>query len=75
MASGRARLPFTPANVRHIELAYPKHATTNNYQQLKPTQDHNFNVLNSFTEKERQIVFDALNRDESVRQREAARLM
>lgn len=40
-------------------------------------QDHNFNVLNTFSDKERQIVIDALNRDEGVvaRQREAARLM
>lgn len=80
----------TPANnLRHVEQQQLQHQL---HSQSHPTinypppsverlqqqaQDHNFNVLNTFSDKERQIVIDALNRDEGVvaRQREAARLM
>lgn len=78
-------------NLRHVEqqqqqLQHQLHSQSHptiNYpppsaeRQQQQAQDHNFNVLNTFSDKERQFVIDALNRDEVVvaRQREAARLM
>lgn len=79
----------TSGNLRHVEQQL-QHQQLHSHSQSHPTinyppveriqqqaQDHNFNVLNTFSDKDRQIVIDALNRDEGVvaRQREAARLM
>lgn len=85
MASGHHRLPFTPP-IRNIAgspytIAKPQsdtqRAATYNYQphQIQPAQDHNFNVLENLSDKEGKIITDVFNRDESVRQRDAARLM
>lgn len=68
--------------LQHQQLNSQSHPTINYptqppVERIQQAQDHNFNVLNTFSDKERQIVIDVLNRDEGVvaRQREAARLM
>lgn len=85
--SGTTTTNVSSGNLRHVDqplqqhsqshptINYPPPLVGQNIQQQ--AQDHNFNVLNTFSDKERQIVIDALNRDEGVvaRQREAARLM
>lgn len=83
MASGRsARLPPTPAQ-RIIDVSPNsgyRTATVDN-------SEHSINalgpdlavatsqVLESLSEREKQIIYNVLNRDEEVRQRDAARLM
>jgi hypothetical protein len=73
MASGRARLPSIPTttnsnNVRHVELSGNN---TVNYQ----NPDETINALDNLSDHERQIILNVLNRDENVRQRDAARIM
>lgn len=59
----------------HLQHQHQPAVYHHSYQIQPATQDHNFNVLEHLSEKERQIITDVLNRDESVRQRDAARLM
>lgn len=84
MASGRgARLLPTPTNVRNVELK-----SNSGFSETTPRDPENTinalgpelavattQVLDSLNEQERQIILDVLNRDEGVRQRDAARLL
>lgn len=84
MASGRsARLPPTPtANVRHVEVNQ-----NNMYANRNGVADETINVLgpqlaaatsqvlDSLSEREKQMIMDVLSRDEGIRKRDAARIM
>ncbi|GAB0092468.1 uncharacterized protein DMENIID0001_074620 [Sergentomyia squamirostris] len=81
MASGRsARLPATPSiNIRSLESNHnyhggsmPNSAFSNFSPELSTATSQ---VLDNFTERERQIILNVLHRDEAIRQREAARIM
>lgn len=80
MASGRsARLPATPT-LRHSVEVNP-----NNGYATVPQETINAlgpelavatsQVLESLSDRERQMILEVLNRDEDVRQRDAARIM
>jgi len=81
MASGRsARLPQTPTS-RHIEVT-----PNSGYNQVNVPEDTinalgpdlaaaTSQVLENLSDKERQMILNVLNRDEGVRQRDAARIM
>ena len=79
MASGRARLPPTPTNVRHEITTNNNTYTTlqdNSVKALGPDLTVSTSqVLDSLSDHERQIILNVLNRDEGVRQHEAARIM
>lgn len=83
MASGRSvRLLPTPANVRNVEMK-----SNSGFNETPRDPENTLNalgpelavattqVLDSLNEHERQIILDVLNRDEGVRQRDAARLL
>jgi hypothetical protein len=75
MASGRARLPSIPTaaspnNVRHVEIS-----PNTNYQNPVNITEDTINALDNLSDHERQIILNVLNRDENVRQRDAARIM
>lgn len=85
MTSGRsARLPQTPTtNVRHVVDVSANNSGYNSAVQ----SDQSLNalgpdlavatsqVLDSLSDRERQIILEVLNRDEEVRQRDAGRIM
>lgn len=84
MASGRsARLPPTPTtNVRHVDVSQ-----NNMYTNRVTVPDETMNalspqlaaatsqVLDSLSEREKQMIMDVLSRDEGIRKRDAARIM
>lgn len=86
MTSGRsARLPPTPTtNVRHVDVSSSNSGFTTSVNvpaeealnalgpDLAVATSH---VLDSLSDRERQIILDVLNRDEQVRQRDASRIM
>lgn len=82
MASGRsARLPPTPT--RHVDINAPNSAYAGTVNVPNETINAlgpdlsvaTSQVLDSLSDRERQIIFDVLNRDEEVRQRDSARIM
>ena len=84
MASGRsARLPQTPntTNTRHSEMnptsaGFPPNMTGETMEALGPDLAvATSQVLDSLSDRERQMILEVLHRDEGVRQRDAARIM
>lgn len=87
MTSGRsARLPPTPTtNVRHVNVS-SNNSGFNNTSVSVPSENAlnalgpdlavaTSQVLDSLSDRERQIILEVLNRDEQVRQRDASRIM
>lgn len=81
MASGRARLPPTPTSTQTNNVRNGSYTNTVVHDDcplnalgpeiaVTTTQ-----VLDSLSERERQIILNVLSRDEGVRQRDAARIM
>lgn len=88
MASGRsARLPPTPtqhSNLRHIVDAsmnsgYANDSNTESSDTINALGPDlavaTSQVLDSLSERERQIILDVLNRDEELRQKDTARIV
>lgn len=85
MASGRsARLPPTPSsNVRHVEVNSNTGYNQNNVNVAEKTINAlgpdlaaaTSQVLDSLSDRERQMILEVLSRDEGIRQRDAARIM
>lgn len=85
MASGRsARLPPTPSsNVRHVEVNSNSGYNQNNVNVAEKTINAlgpdlaaaTSQVLDSLSDRERQMILEVLSRDEGIRQRDAARIM
>lgn len=85
MASGRsARLPPTPTtNVRHVVDVSQNNLYTNRVTVPEETMSAlgpqlaaaTSQVLDSLSEREKQMIMDVLSRDEGIRKRDAARIM